>query len=83
MVATFIAIQSFYAGAQRVGAAQAALISTIEPLYTIGLATVLFGETLGPVQVVGGMLIIIGVVVAQTSGAGVRRPRLRMRLADD
>ena len=83
MVATFIAIQSFYAGAQRVGAAQAALISTVEPLYTIALATFLFGESLGPVQVLGGMLIIVGVVVAQTSGAAVRRPRLRMRLADE
>ena len=32
VVATFLAIQTFYAGARRIGAAQAALVSTIEPL---------------------------------------------------
>src|SRR5262245_35018722 len=31
VVATFIAIQTFYAGTRRIGAAQAALVSTIEP----------------------------------------------------
>ena len=43
VVATFIAIQTFYAGAQRIGAAQAALISTVEPIWTIVLACLLFG----------------------------------------
>ena len=35
VVATFIAIQAFYAGAQRIGAAQASIISTVEPIWTI------------------------------------------------
>jgi drug/metabolite transporter (DMT)-like permease len=53
-VATFLAIQGFYAGAQRVGAAQAALLSTIEPLWTIGLAALLLHENLSPVQLAAG-----------------------------
>jgi drug/metabolite transporter (DMT)-like permease len=82
VVATFVAIQTFYAGAQRVGAAQASLISTIEPVWTISLAALLLGESLEPVQLVGGALILIGVVVAQT------RPRAaldapRVRVADE
>jgi drug/metabolite transporter (DMT)-like permease len=39
-------------------------------VYTITLATLLFGEMLGPLQVVGGMLVIVGVVIAQTSDLG-------------
>jgi drug/metabolite transporter (DMT)-like permease len=69
VVATAIAVQAFYAGARRIGAAQAALVSTVEPVYTITLATLLFGETLGPIQVVGGVLVIAGVLIAQTGSA--------------
>jgi drug/metabolite transporter (DMT)-like permease len=82
-VATFLAIQGFYAGAQRVGAAQAALLSTIEPLWTIGLAALLLHETLSPIQLAGGALILVGVVVAQTGPASVRSARPQVRLADE
>jgi drug/metabolite transporter (DMT)-like permease len=82
-VATFLAIQGFYAGAQRVGAAQAALLSTIEPLWTICLAALLLHETLAPVQQAGGALILVGVIVAQTGPASVRSARPAVRLADE
>lgn len=81
-VATFLAIQGFYAGAQRIGAAQAALLSTIEPIWTIGLAAVLLHESLGPLQLAGGALILIGVVIAQTGPAS-QRARPAVRLADE
>jgi len=81
-VSTFIAIQTFYGGAQRVGAARASLISTVEPVYTIALAAWLFGESLAPLQVVGGALILIGVVIAQATPGAVRN-RLRVRIADE
>ena len=42
VAATFLAIQTFYAGARRVGAAHASLISTAEPIWTIALAAILF-----------------------------------------
>jgi drug/metabolite transporter (DMT)-like permease len=82
-VATFVAMQSFYAGARRIGAANAALVSTIEPIYTIVLAALLFGESLAPLQVVGGGLIIGGVLLAQTGPIARRRPRPAIRLADE
>ena len=68
IVATALAIQTFYAGARRIGAAQASLVSTVEPVYTIALATLLFGEMLAPVQLLGGAMVIIGVVIAQLGG---------------
>lgn len=67
LVSTAIAVQAFYAGTKRIGAAQAALLSTVEPIWTISLATVLFSESLQPLQLVGGALVIVGVIVAQTA----------------
>ncbi len=83
VVATFVAIQTFYAGTRRIGAAQAALVSTVEPIWTIALASVLFGERLGSVQLLGGALIIGGVVLAQTGPSALRRPRAAVRLPDE
>lgn len=68
VVAGFIAVQGFYAGAQRIGAAQASLVSTVEPLWTIVAAGLLLGERLEPVQWLGGALILVGVLLAQTRG---------------
>ncbi len=68
VVAGFLAVQAFYAGAQRVGAAQASLVSTVEPLWTILAASILLDEHLAPVQWVGGALILAGVLLSQTRG---------------
>src|SRR6185437_2422298 len=35
VVSTFVAVQGFYAGAHRIGAARASLLSTVEPIWTI------------------------------------------------
>jgi drug/metabolite transporter (DMT)-like permease len=64
---TALAISAFYASAARIGAAQTALVSTVEPVWTIALAMLLFGERLGPVQLVGGAFVIGGVILAQTT----------------
>ncbi len=64
---TFLAIQTFYAGSRRIGAAQAALVSTVEPLIIVTLAFASLHETLAPVQLLGAALIIVGVLVAQTA----------------
>ena len=66
LVATAIAIQTFYASVKRVGGARASLISTVEPVYTVTLAVILFGESLTPMQIVGGALVISAVVLAET-----------------
>jgi drug/metabolite transporter (DMT)-like permease len=66
-LASFLAIQAFYAGARRVGAAQAALLSTVEPAIIVALAWILLGQRLEPIQWVGAALIMVSVVVAQTA----------------
>lgn len=78
LVSTFIAIQTFYAGAHRIGAARASLVSTVEPIWTIVLAGILFGERLGAVQLVGGALILGGVVLSQTGRTALRPSNLRI-----
>jgi drug/metabolite transporter (DMT)-like permease len=83
-IATFLAIQAFTAGARRIGAAQAALLSTIEPLWTIALAGLLLGESLTPIQAVGGALILAGVLLSQATPELLRRRvRLTFRVADE
>jgi drug/metabolite transporter (DMT)-like permease len=81
--ATFLAIQGFYAGAQRIGAAQAALLSTIEPVWTIALAALLLHESLTPPQLAGGALILVAVIVAQTGPGSLRSSRPAIRMADE
>lgn len=73
-IATFstaLAITAFYAATARIGAAQTALVSTVEPVWTITLATLLFDERLGPLQLLGGALVIGGVVLAQSTPGAV------------
>ena len=70
VIATAVAIQTFYAGVKRVGGARASLISTVEPVYTIVLAMILFGESLEPMQVVGGVLVLVAVILAETGRSG-------------
>ncbi len=74
VVAGFVSVQAFYAGTQRVGAAQASLISTVEPLWTILAASILLDERLAPIQWVGGALILAGVLLSQTRGRGAPSP---------
>jgi drug/metabolite transporter (DMT)-like permease len=81
IVSTFIAVQTFYGGAHRIGAARASLVSTVEPIWTIVLASLLFGESLGTLQLVGGAMILAGVVIAQTGGA--HRAASELRIADE
>jgi drug/metabolite transporter (DMT)-like permease len=68
---TFLSIQTFYAGSRRIGAAQAALVSTVEPLVIVVFAWIFLREVLAPIQLVGAALIVIGVLIAQTA----ERPR--------
>jgi drug/metabolite transporter (DMT)-like permease len=76
VVAGFIAVQAFYAGSQRIGAAQASLVSTVEPLWTILAASILLGERLTPVQLAGGALILGGVLLSQTGSGRSGQPTM-------
>ena len=83
LLSTFVAIQTFYAGTQLIGAAEAALISTVEPIWTIVLAAILFSVALTPIQLIGGALILGGVLIAQTGPASGQTRGPAVRVADE
>jgi drug/metabolite transporter (DMT)-like permease len=58
LVSTVLAIIAFFAGLKRVGAATASIVSTLEPVVTVALAWMVLGESLAPMQVVGGVLVL-------------------------
>jgi len=70
LVSTVAAVSLFFAGLQRVGPTTASIISTAEPVVTVLLAFLVFGELLGPVQLLGGALVLGAVLMLAT-----RRPR--------
>ena len=63
VVSTVGAVTLFFAGLQRVGPTSASILSTAEPLTTVLLAFLAFGESLGPLQLAGGALVLGGVLV--------------------
>lgn len=64
---TMVAISLFLAGLPRVGAARAALLSTWEPVVTVLLAVVILGDRLSIIQVIGGVLVLLSVIVVQAA----------------
>lgn len=53
------------AGIQKVGAARAAILGTVEPILTVILATLLLGERMQPIQLVGGAFILFSIILLQ------------------
>ena len=64
-VSTVLPIVAFTAGLARIGPSTAAIASTVEPACTVALAWIVLGETLGPLQLAGGALVLAAVVVLQ------------------
>lgn len=65
VVSTLLAMVLYLKGIVFAGASKAAVISTVEPVFTAILAAIFFGELLEPLQVLGGGLILAGVVNLQ------------------
>jgi drug/metabolite transporter (DMT)-like permease len=61
-ICTVAAISLFFAGLHRAGPTTASILSTVEPVTTVVLAFLVFGETLGIVQTLGGALVLAAVV---------------------
>ena len=72
LVSTVGAIIAFFAGLARVGASSAAILSCFEPVVTIGLAALAFGEALSGLQLVGGAIVLATVVVLSAPGLRAR-----------
>jgi drug/metabolite transporter (DMT)-like permease len=70
VVSTVAAVSLFFAGLKRVGPTTASILSTAEPVTTVVLAFLVFGESLGPVQLVGGALVLAAVFVLSAPAGG-------------
>ena len=66
VVSTVAAIGLFFAGLRRVGPTAAPILATVEPVVTVFLAFLVFGETLAAVQILGAALVLTSVLVLQT-----------------
>lgn len=65
---TFIAILLYLRALRGLGAGQAAILSTFEPVFTIALAALVLGESLSPLQWCGAGLVLVGVFIAERAG---------------
>lgn len=62
LVSTVVAILAFFAGLKRVGPAVASIVSTLEPVVTVALAWIVLGETLAPIQLFGGAMVLASAI---------------------
>ena len=74
LFSTVLAVVTFMLGMERVGAATASILSTVEPVVTVGLAVAIYAEALGPLQVLGGALVLAAVVALQARATRGARP---------
>jgi drug/metabolite transporter (DMT)-like permease len=75
LVSTVAAVSLFFAGLDRVGPTTAAILATVEPVVTVLLAFLVFGELLGAVQLAGGTLVLGGVLLLASYGLKEERKR--------
>lgn len=60
---TVVAIASFLVGLKYIGASQASIISTLEPVITLCLGIALLGESVSAGQLAGGAMVLAAVVM--------------------
>ena len=72
VICTVAALGLFFAGLRRVGPTTASILCTLEPVVTVALAFVAFGDVLASAQLLGGAVVLGGVLVLQgaTRAAG-------------
>jgi drug/metabolite transporter (DMT)-like permease len=76
ILAAAVAIQAFYASAARIGAAQASLMATVEPVVVIVLGITFLNEAFSPIRAIGAAIVLAGVLLAQFATPSESRPVL-------
>jgi len=70
---TAIAISAFLSGVKHIGASQASIISTLEPIITLTIGIAVFGEKASASQLLGGAMVLIAVILlAQKPAPSIR-----------
>jgi drug/metabolite transporter (DMT)-like permease len=67
LISTVLAIVTFLAGLERVGPTNAATLSTIEPVVTVVLAALILDESITPLRILGGLMILLAVIILTRS----------------
>ncbi len=67
LISTVLAFVTFLAGLKRIGPTSTSTLSTFEPIVAVVLAAIVLGETISPLQVLGGALILAAVVLLARS----------------
>ena len=62
LFSTILAMAAFFAGMERIGATRASILSTVEPVVTIGCSALLMGEVLSWMQGFGALLVLTGAI---------------------
>ena len=65
LIGTAAPIVLFFRGLDRIEASHASIIGTSEPMATVLLGVALLGETITPIIIAGGALVLVGVVLIQ------------------
>jgi len=63
LLSTVLAITLYFAGLERIGPVRASTLSTVEPLCTVILAAWVLDESIAPLQLAGGALILAAAVL--------------------
>lgn len=69
VIATLLPVATFLGGLKIIGATDASLLSTLEPVVTVVLAAIILSEQVQPLMIAGGVLILAAVLLI------VRQPR--------
>lgn len=67
IICSFMAMTLFLAGLSRITSSEASILSTTEPLFGVLIASLFLGEKLALIQVAGGVLILIGMILIAKS----------------
>lgn len=81
LLATIVGIVGFFAGMSRIGAINASIISTLEPVITVLLSMILLHEKITPLQVGGGILILGSILFLQLWAGKNESPERDLSLA--
>ena len=68
LVGTVVAVTAFFAALALLGPSDTAVVSTVEPVVSIGVAALVLGERLSAVQVFGGVVVLLAVAALARLG---------------
>ena len=82
MLGTILPFTLIIASLSHLTATGSSVVGMLEPVLAAVVAWILLGEVLAGVQIVGGIVVLVGVLLAETSRAGAVRRAAEAESAD-